>query len=127
MARAFFGNIPDNETRIKLLNVLHENAGESDKKCQLWTGLTDRHGYGYYRFMSNKKRIKVHVHRLAYFLNHDCQPLCSSKHVSHLCHNKLCINNDHLSYESAANNNSRKECFLSKECIGHHGYKLCRF
>ncbi len=44
--------------------------------------------------------------------------------ISHLCHNTMCINKDHLSLEPIAVNNERKKC--KKYCLGHQiGYPLC--
>jgi hypothetical protein len=42
-------------------------------------------------------------------------------HVSHLCGNSKCVNVEHLVYESALENNSRKNCCGVSECskCGH--------
>ena len=47
------------------------------------------------------------------------------KHIPHICHNKACINVDHLSSETAAINNKRKICVSNGECTGHYGHKRC--
>jgi len=39
---------------------------------------------------------------------------------SHLCHNSLCINPEHLSLESQGTNNSRKPCKSQGHCFGNH-------
>lgn len=40
--------------------------------------------------------------------------------VSHLCHNKMCINIDHLVLESRAQNNKRQICNANKSCTRAH-------
>ena len=46
--------------------------------------------------------------------------------TSHLCHNKLCVNIDHLSLEPHSVNTQRRACVTNGRCIGHGApYKNC--
>lgn len=93
--------------------------------CHVWTGGDLTHdGYGTFRIVFRGKRKRFKVHRINYFLNigHSLNP---QFHVSHLCHNKLCILFEHLSYEPKSVNDSRNICKNNGECIGHRGYKKC--
>lgn len=89
-------------------------------------------GYGHmsytYRIKMVDHRIEkfkkfIPAHRLMYavtvdFLNlldHDSSHL----QVSHLCHNKLCCNIEHLEVEDAELNNSRTRCKNHGYCMGH--------
>lgn len=45
--------------------------------------------------------------------------------VSHLCHNSLCINAAHLSYEPHPVNMLRRSCVNVGNCHGHGNYPPC--
>lgn len=93
--------------------------------CHIWSGnAISQHGYGLIRVVFRGKRTQFKVHRLAYFLRIK-QSLDPYYHVSHLCHNKLCLKFTHLSYEPALINNSRNSCKNDGECHGHRGYQNC--
>ena len=50
------------------------------------------------------------VHRLAYMLHHKEWELPPDMHCSHLCHNSLCINVNHLILETPFVNGNRRQC-----------------
>jgi hypothetical protein len=71
--------------------------------CVEWTGITNNVGYGFIGF----KRIDpvtgqpeanstcmMTAHRLAFMIHHKRLP--SKPNINHTCHNKLCVNPDHL-------------------------------
>lgn len=125
MAAAFFTTPPPHQLKLKLEADLDEKC-QSVGQCILWTGAKDRYGYGYHRFTWIGKRLKLKVHRLAFYLsNHSHIALQPSFHVSHLCHNKLCFAKNHLSYEPGSVNNARKVCVTDGECYGHMGLRRC--
>lgn len=93
--------------------------------CHIWYGSKNADGYAIIRVMFREKRQTFTVHRLQYFLANNCTFLDSSYHVSHLCHNKLCINIDHLSLEPAHINVERNTCKNSRACKGHNAFKNC--
>ena len=93
-------------------------------KCILWTGFTNFNGYGTYRTLYKGRRINLKVHRLAYFLATSAM-LDKEMHVSHRCHNKTCINIEHLSYETQGTNNSRQICKNDGNCYGHGRHPSC--
>ena len=126
MASAFYMQIPSPELLTRLSTILADKS-HSVGQCIAWTGPTDRYGYGIYRLTWGSKRIKLHVHRLSFYLSsQDFSPLDPSIHVSHTCHNKLCIRPTHLSYEPASVNNARKKCLFDGECTGHRGFGRCQ-
>ena len=110
---------------LKLRNKL-ETKVVKNKTCKLWSG-TQRNGYGILEFRFRGKKIKIPVHRLAYYLHNNCHQLSPDIHVSHLCHDKLCCNVEHLSYEPQRINNKRQTCKSNGECSGHHGFQNCIF
>ena len=95
--------------------------------CHLWAGLRSRDGYGYLQIVLRGKRRKLAAHRLSYFVAQGFYRLDPRLHVSHLCHNKLCVKTDHLSLEPAVINASRSRCVSRNACLGHEGYRNCRF
>lgn len=69
-----------------------EEKIEKSPNCWIWTGCVDNNGYGVYgRREKGKQRI---THRVAYELYKGKIP--DGMVVRHLCHNKLCVNPDHL-------------------------------
>lgn len=58
--------------------------------CHLWTGSTNNSGYGQTWLNGSMK----YVHRLAY--ENKFGKIADGKEMGHLCHNKTCMNPDHL-------------------------------
>jgi len=111
------------EEKLFLSTAISKHTTFSDG-CAVWNGLSAHDGYGLLRVMFRNKRLKVKVHRMAYFLG-KCVALNSRMHVSHTCHNKLCVSVDHLSYEPQRINNNRMVCKNTGECCGHYPYARC--
>jgi hypothetical protein len=95
--------------------------------CHIWTGPQNKDDYGFVRVMFRGVRKNVCAYRLAYFLATDCRPLSEEFHVSHRCHNKLCVNVSHLSLELSNVNRKRDICRDDGECYGHRGHAMCIF
>ena len=76
-----------------------------------------------------KKKIKktVSSHRFAYMLHTKNFDLSSDMQVSHRCHNRRCVNIDHLSYEPPNVNQDRQICrgIFPTRCNMHAPYKDC--
>ena len=125
MASAFFTTIHAAEKLDQLKNSLHQHS-HVIHQCRIWNGQRDSHGYGVYQVYFRGKWVKLQVHRIAYYLADPSRSLHRSIHVSHLCHNKLCINVSHLSYESQKMNNQRQICRAEGQCTGHRGKPKCK-
>jgi len=123
-------NLPLSEGDSTYLKHRILSKTTEDGDCLQWGGEISSWGYGVFRFTFAKKRYKVKVHRFLYFLSSfkssNFDPIMQ---VSHICHNKLCVNLSHLSLEDAGVNNQRKICFNSipQGCIGHGNAKDCIF
>ena len=110
--------------------------GESSD-CILWTGATTQsranspsYGYMKVKLPSSQTRKSLRVHVLAYLVtNIRLRDILLSKDrdfdISHLCHNSLCTNIQHLVAEDKALNNLRKACKRSGHCLGHGDHKGC--
>ena len=102
------------------------------KGCRQWTGSTKaRKGRGAtygrmnVRIPGSNSRIRMSVHRLAYIVQTKNLTLSREYDVSHVCHNSLCVNFEHLSLEPCSINNCRKACKKGRLCMGHGSYPHC--
>ena len=99
--------------------------------CRVWLGSRTTSGYG--KIYVNVRTLEgsqfqtsnVAVHRLAYYLRNGPMITNISYDVSHLCHNKLCTNTDHLSFEPRVTNSQRTTCVGEGICVGHGQYLNC--
>ncbi|KAJ8311422.1 hypothetical protein KUTeg_010777 [Tegillarca granosa] len=103
--------------------------------CRVWGGARYASGYGQIRvawplgtFITRKHEK---VHRLAWMCFHKqiaphYDAFDQVLHVSHLCHNRLCIHPTHLVLETKHINEERKHCKLQRLCVGTHN-PLCIF
>lgn len=122
MARQFFQTRPiQNAAQLRETLILNSR---SEGQCRLWEGpVNDKYGVLHVTFRGDY--LKLRVHRLAYYLHGPTQRLTPPMHVSHRCHNPLCIKLSHLSYEPARINNARQVCKVEGYCSGHRGFKKC--
>ena len=67
------------------------------------------------------------VHQVSYFLEKKGVPDPGITDVSHLCHNRLCVNIAHLSLEPRCVNEHRRHCKSIRYCTNHDGYARCIF
>ena len=101
--------------------------------CVLWTGCTDKNGYGVKRVLwPNGITTFERAHRVAYMADHQVTRFNIARididghqlDVSHVCHNKLCMNAAHLCLERHSVNKERDHCKCIGRCTGGH-YPLC--
>ena len=120
------------DQKIKKKCCMEEGATNG---CLIWQGAKKKskrgpaYGVMSVNFPGHTKRKHVTVHRLAYMVAH---PQARNEimdivgfEISHLCHNSLCVNPQHLSREPHSENNSRRRCQNSGECHGHGNYADC--
>lgn len=116
------------EKRFLFQELCFESSDpKSSKECRLWLkkSRTDD-GYCVRTFtFRNVEYKKVRVHRLLYFIFTGDHALTNpAMHISHKCHQKTCLQFDHLSLEPASVNNSRQICKYDG-CGGHAPYDDC--
>ena len=95
-----------------------------NQECRLWCKAKRRSRlteYGVICVKLGDQWKTVYVHRLAYILHNNLRfsDISTDCHVSHLCHNSLCVNAVHLSAEPPDINNNRQHCLHRGICTGH--------
>ena len=91
------------------------------KGCWIWQGSTQN---GYPSVSRGHAKSKVKIHMLALYMATGQLP--EPREVSsHLCHNKLCINPDHLVIESIVANSRRNGCICSMIDDRGNQWNLC--
>jgi hypothetical protein len=97
-------------TRARIIKTFHKNTMVQDDGCIVWTKATNENGYGImgmpYRHEDGKMRtVPIYVHRFAWALKHGLAalPLGSGSErrgdrmvLNHICHNRKCVNLNHL-------------------------------
>jgi hypothetical protein len=85
--------------------------------CWIWLGAESSEGYGRIGY---KKRV-IYVHRWSYELF--CSPIPTGMQIDHKCHNRICVNPDHLRLASHTENNRN----TSTRSHNKYGFKgVCR-
>lgn len=87
-------------------------------KCWLWLRGENEHGYGYFRI--DGKTVKAH--RVSYV--HWKGEIPSGMDVDHVCHNKPCVNPDHLRTATRAENMQNRKGARRDSASGVRGVTL---
>ena len=93
--------------------------------CYMWVGAKELNKYGRIRVTwPDGSKCTERAHRVAYMTEHKVfkEEICQGKRqeVSHLCHNSLCVNTDHLCLESHETNMERTLCKSRGQCSALH-------
>ena len=111
--------------KLKILRVLDTSSHFEATGCKNWTKELTRDGYPVFRTTFRGKRMWVRAHRITYYIAHECAPIEAAMHISHICHNKSCVNPQHLNKETQNINNNRNICKREGACHGHFGHPQC--
>ena len=106
-----------------LKDKIHRNSVQNNANdCLEWTRSCGKSGYPQMRlgqaFYERFNNIPYNPAHLLYTIQHKIT-LDKGYEISHLCHNKRCVNYEHLSYEPKAVNAARNQCCHSRVCITH--------
>ncbi len=104
-------------------SILQKSTLDSVTGCRLWTAQS-------YQGRYPQKKIKFHnqgwkpmyAHRVVYAIysmETIGAPDQQDYHVSHLCHNKRCVQFLHLTFEHISVNGLRKACAAKQSCLKH--------
>lgn len=126
------------ERYLRALDLIDAKVHRTDS-CHEWTGPVKGNGYGQITLTVGRRETKnFYAHRLIYSLTYGMIP--SGKEIHHRCFNRKCVNPEHLSVVSHAENMAMlnpKPRVLSKTCsFGHEfsdentlwssGRRICR-
>ena len=110
-----YKEIPD-LTPENLQRFYSKISKDNNSNCWLWIGKTDRNKYGWF----SKNNQWYSAHRIAYMLKFG--DIDSSLTIDHLCHNRSCVNPDHLEQISLQENIQRGGNSLKTHCPRGHKY-----
>lgn len=113
------------------LNLFWRSQRTMPNGCIEWTGVTSNIGYGFIGFTypegklapSGRKHGMMTTHRLAFMVHHGRAP--KKRNVNHTCHNKLCLNPDHLvegTQSEKLKNMKRDGVYQGGRALGSTGY-----
>ena len=97
--------------------------------CVAWGGYVDKSGYGVQKVnWPTEGMKKERAHRLAYMIKHKISrndmlvrdENSNRIECSHLCHNRLCVNPEHIVLEPHATNLERIHCKGQGICARCH-------
>ena len=100
----------------------------SNSECLIWTAGTtgEKVKYGAVKVtFSCGNRRTMKAHRFACMLFHRQTFLAAHLDASHLCHNSLCVNPEHISLEPRSVNSQRNSCKITGICSSHGIYPAC--
>ena len=111
--------------RDRILKKVRIRPGQ---ECCIWCGGKDTKKLygriGYVDPVSGDSKRK-NVHRFAYMVFNEVWDVQQTLDCSHLCHNLLSVNVQHLVLEPRPVNYNRNNCKNEGRCFGHPGHRDC--
>lgn len=111
--------------------VMSNTVLAANGQCMIWTGTRKRGRGAEYGVLCCKwggRWRTFSVHRLSIIFSRLWHLEDISERgmdVSHLCHNSLCVNPQHLTYEPHQVNRIRSACVRAGQCTGHNQQPAC--
>ena len=104
------------------------NCVKGSKGCYLWGGSL-RNGYPQMKLGCHFKgrfstKQPYSMHQVIFQINKRCVLNLAGHEISHLCHNKTCLNPKHLSYEPRHVNMTRDKCKNATCEEGKHVFNM---
>ena len=112
----------------KIKKIFEKTLCKGGGECIMWMGSLDKDGYGRksIKWGPLEKSREEKAHRLSFMLKYKLAKLPHTNEcgelmeVSHWCHQKSCINSDHLVLENRLSNMSRETCRCERVCTLRH-------
>lgn len=97
----------------------------NNNECWEWKSTTNHKGYGRFSFMRNSINYQPQAHRVSYMIFKGEIP--KEKTIHHICHNKKCVNPDHLEPRTNIENIMEGNCWSAinsrkTHCINGHKF-----
>ncbi|CAH1797802.1 unnamed protein product, partial [Owenia fusiformis] len=91
--------------------LLAQSLPSPNGQCTFWGGGVRKDGYGRLsvKWPGSSKFSNTCAHRVSYLVAYP-EKIGLDGDISHLCHNRCCINPDHLTLEPHTINNTRLIC-----------------
>lgn len=92
-------------TKPRIIARFHKNTKVQDDGCIVWTKMVNESGYGKMGIAINGRTQPIYVHRFAWALKHGMAALPMGNDnnkkgdrmvLNHICHNRKCVNVNHL-------------------------------
>ena len=101
---------PNTEPEERFWSKVDKSGG-----CWIWQGTTSNKGYG--RYVSRGKHW--YAHRLAYIIRFG--EIASGLDIDHMCHNRACVNPDHLQEVTPKQNSENRAGPMKNSKTGVRG------
>lgn len=100
-----------------------EKIDKQPDGCWIWTGsLVGGTGYG--QFTEGRTRKKINAHRWSYVWH--MGPVPEGMVVDHICHNRACVNPEHLRAVTYQENNQNRGVLNRNNTTGYRGVWWCK-
>ena len=118
-----------------LINKIDTNSEvDINNNCKLWTKIAKKNGYPQMKLgttiaakFGNPDR-PFNPASIYYSITHNFVLLKTTNiRLSHRCHNKFCVNMNHIIMETMATNIQRNGCRDNQQCTGHGTAPMCIF
>lgn len=93
-------------------HIRHFTVIDPISQCWNWNGHVNEKGYGRIGIKRNRRSLSVSAHRMSYETFKD--PIGRGLDILHLCHNRRCVNPDHLSPGTKKENNATHQQRISR-------------
>lgn len=102
-----------------------KNKIKKENGCWLWTSTLNWKGYGRFMICQNGLTYQPHAHRVSYLIHYGNIPKVMTVH--HKCHNKKCVNPEHLELKTNLENIMEGNCWSAvnarkTHCIYGHPF-----
>jgi hypothetical protein len=92
-----------------LKRFLSKIKKDKNSFCWIWIGTISWKGYGTFCVMKNRKSFNTNAHRVSYMIYKGEIP--EGMTVHHICHNKKCVNPNHLELKTNYENRLEGNCW----------------
>ena len=115
------------QQRVETHKRMMSNAKTTGPKNCKVVNLTPTKEKGYAQAFVKGSTTKVLAHVLSFWISKGSFDPTDGKDISHLCHNPLCVNPDHLVREDKEINQRRKGCVgtVTCPCGCRHEFSVC--